>query len=158
MNISWTPPKFESGTEEYFENEHTKKYLANKGIKFESPEELISFLRSGKSERLSISELSSGFKNLSLDPEDFKKELSDKEYAKSFKSMEKELNEKGNITLESPILLKLDHEFYCFSGNRRVNLAKKYDIPVSFWVVDLSSRKISVNSFLRNLAERLSRD
>jgi len=53
--------------------------------------------------------------------------------------MENELG-KYDLALPAPIILTVDGAYYGFSGNRRMNLTFKHDLPFQVWVV---SRKIS---------------
>jgi len=138
--IKWEKPNFQEEIGEYFENEATKNWLAKKGISFESENELIEILSNGHSQIITKEHLIHYSVNLTLTEDEFSTELKDTNYSESFFKIEKELKEKKSITLESPILLKIDNYFYGFSGNRRVNIAFKYKIPIKFWVVVLKDK------------------
>lgn len=46
--------------------------------------------------------------------------------------------DKGDISLEMPIIVKLnDDKYWGFSGNRRTNLASEFGIPIKVWMVNL---------------------
>ena len=132
--ITWTAPDLQSEVGEYLENPHTKTFLKSKGLEFKDEKEVLSFLKTGKLIPVTKEELTSRFDNISTDS-DFEKELKDRVYQRSYKSMEKELAEKGSITLPAPIILKIGDVYYGFSGNRRMNLAFRHDIPLKVWLV-----------------------
>lgn len=131
-SITWSKPKLDDELGEYFENDYTKKYFAKKGLKFKDKDELKSFLLKGSMVTITKEELSSDYDNLTLD--NFEDELKDKEYAKSYRSMEKEL-EKGSIELPTPVIIKFGDKYYGFAGNRRVNLAFSKNILLKIWLV-----------------------
>jgi hypothetical protein len=146
MKINWEKPNLEEEIDEYFDNPSTKKWLLNNGISFESEDELINALSKGISKFASREYLIEHHcKNLTLNKKDFNSELSNTDYSASFLKIERELNNKKVITLESPILLKVNNALYCFSGNRRANIAFKYNIPIKFWVVALKQTNKQTN-------------
>jgi hypothetical protein len=75
---------------------------------------------------------------MTLGGSEFESELADPDYQGSFSSMEEELLTNGSIKLPAPILLKFGSTYYGFSGNRRTNLALKYDLPLEVWLVEMS--------------------
>jgi len=137
LHIKWTAPDVNDEIGEYFENVRTKKFFKSNGISFKTDGELLKFLNSGKLVLISKEELLKDADNLTLTDKDFKHELQDKEYKKSFESMEQKLTDTGSITLPAPIILKTDTTYYGFAGNRRMNLAFRYNIPLKVWLVKL---------------------
>jgi DNA ligase D-like protein (predicted 3'-phosphoesterase) len=137
-NITWIKPDFKSEVGEYFENEATKGWMRAHGLAFDSNEDLIAFLSNGSLKEISKKDLT-GAHNITLGGSDFEGELKDPEYAQSFNEMENELG-KYDLALPAPIILNVDGAYYGFSGNRRMNLTFKHDLPFQVWVV---SRKIS---------------
>ena len=138
--IEWTNPDLGEEVGEYTENDFTKKYLKSNGIEFKTEKELLSFLELGKLVTITKDELMKKYENLTLSDKDFEDELKDSEYKKSFQSMEKTLENKKNIKLPSPIVLKINDTYYGFAGNRRMNLAFKYSIPLKVWLVEKESK------------------
>jgi hypothetical protein len=136
-NIVWVKPNLSEEVGEYTQNDYTKQWLKSKGIVFNTDKEVMSFLNSGKMTSVSKDELMKKYDNLTLEPSEFKQELKDQEYLKSFKSMEDALLRRGSITLPAPIIFLIDGTYYGFAGNRRLNLAIKHDIPIKVWLVRL---------------------
>jgi hypothetical protein len=68
-----------------------------------------------------------------------------------------ELKNKGSINLPAPIIFRLinfgetrnssEDSYYLFSGNRIINLALQYNIPIKAWVVDLVPSRRDVRDF-----------
>ena len=135
--INWVVPKLSKEAGEYFENGETQKFLKSKGKVFSNKKELLSFLTKGELVEITKKELSSNNKNLTLSESSFNKELENEDYRKSFEAMEEKLLDKGKITLYAPIVLKIGEMFYGYAGNRRMNLAFKYDIPLKVWLVSI---------------------
>ena len=63
----------------------------------------------------------------------------------------------GNLTLPAPIVIRFinfgetrrseESSYFLFSGNRRINLALHYGIPIKVWVVDLIPSRRDVRDF-----------
>jgi len=136
VKISWVKPDFKSEAGEYFENPVTKDFFAKRGLIFKDKKELINFFDTGYFKVLNREQLHKNFKNMSLTDEDFREELKNPEYALSYGKMVSDLEETGKVTLPSPITVNFDGLYYGFSGNRRMNLAFRYNMPIRFWVVD----------------------
>ena len=136
IKVNWTKPDFKDEAGEYFENEPTKDYLKSKDIEFKTEKELFDFLQKGKMTQISAKELSKNYENLSLTDAEFKDDMKDPAYAKSYNSMEKELEDRGTITLPSPIILKVGTTatYYGFAGNRRINFAINNNLPLTVWL------------------------
>lgn len=144
LSITWTKPNLKDEIGEYFENNVTKKYLKELGISFETDKELISYLeKGGKLVTITKDELIENYDNLTMTEYDFEEELKDQEYSASFKLMEKQLKKNSTITLPAPIILLLDGTYYGFAGNRRMNLAFKYDIQLKVWLVEDKIEKLA---------------
>lgn len=72
--------------------------------------------------------------------------------------MAKDLKEKGSLALPAPIVIKFinfgetrrpsESSYYLLTGNRRINLALNYGIPIKVWVVDLIPSRRDVREFL----------
>ena len=136
LEIDWLPPDFEHEKGEYFKNDPTRRYLASLGICFENEKELYDFLQNGRPRTITRTELLARGKNLTVRPEDFQNELEDPEYRKHFEKIERKLLEHGKLSIPMPIVIELpDNKIYGFAGNRRTNLAWKYNLPLTSWVV-----------------------
>lgn len=80
-----------------------------------------------------------------------------KAYGKVLTKIADELKEKGSITLPRPIIFKFvnfgetrtssEDSYYLFSGNRIVNLALHYNIPIEAYVIDLVPSRRDVREF-----------
>lgn len=77
--------------------------------------------------------------------------LKDPEYKKSFNSMESVLLKQRTITLPAPIIVNFSGLFFGFAGNRRMNLAIKYGIPLKAWRVNVSEKASSIDTFLAGI-------
>ena len=135
MIIKWEIPNFDDELGEYFENEHTIDTFSKYGIKFNTNEQLIEFLRNGKLVNMTRDELSTNYDNLTLDDVDFIDELENPDYAESFYKMNDELRRNKEMRLPAPIIIKFGDKYYGFAGNRRMNLAFANNIPLKVWLV-----------------------
>ena len=80
-----------------------------------------------------------------------------KGYGKVMKKVADDLKEKGTLTLPAPIVIRFinfgetrrkgEASYYLFSGNRRINLALYYGIPIDVWVIDLIPSRRDVRDF-----------
>lgn len=138
QQIEWIKPDLQEEVGEYFENEATQKFLRSYGFEFQSEEELLKVLAKGSPSKVDKKLLKRHGKNLTLTTEDFESELNDPEYARSYQDMKKRLVEDKKISLPMPILLKVEETYWGFAGNRRMNLAWGLNLPVMFYVVNLS--------------------
>jgi len=136
LSIEWTSPDLSDEVDEYTENPWNQVYMKGRGIELGSADEVIEFLSTGAMTPFSADQLPQ-VENVTLGGEAFASEIEDPGYRESFDSMEEELSTKGSITLPAPILLKLGGAYYCFAGNRRINLAFKYDLPLEVWLVEV---------------------
>ena len=69
----------------------------------------------------------------------------------------KALKKHGSLTLPAPIIIRFinfgetrrseESSYFLFSGNRRINLALHYGIPIKVWVVDLIPSRRDVRDF-----------
>ena len=69
----------------------------------------------------------------------------------------KNIKKFGNLTLPAPIVIRFinfgetrrseESSYFLFSGNRRINLALHYGIPIKVWVVDLIPSRRDVRDF-----------
>ena len=132
--IDWEKPDFQEETGEYFENQFTKEWLQEKGIVFKTEQELIEAFSTGSLETITQEQLKNS-ENITHKTEDFEAELANREYKESFESMETNLVNEGEITLPAPIILYIKNTYYGFAGNRRMNLAFKYGLPLKAWIV-----------------------
>jgi len=132
--INWKKPDVSKEAEEYFNNAVTYAAFLKEKVKFKNIKEFEEKFKKGKVEDLPVT----GLQNITTSPEDFQRELNNPEYRASYDSLKKELMNKGNISLEMPIIVKLnDDKYWGFSGNRRTNLAFEFGIPVKVWMVEL---------------------
>jgi hypothetical protein len=141
-DLQWKKPDFVEEVGEYFENDHTKKEFAKRGLKFKDERELADFMeKHGKRVKISREDLAKNPVNLTLNPKDFKEELeSDPEYAQSYKDMKKKMQEEG-VNLPSPIIFKFGDEYYGFAGNRRMNLAFESGKDLDVYLVDVPQQE-----------------
>lgn len=139
--IHWIKPDLQQEVGEYFENEATKEFLKGQDITFDSEEELLKIFSRGKPKEIDKSVLENNSQNLTLTEKDFEFEIQDSEYSISYQDMRKRLVKNKKITLPMPILLKIKDFYWGFAGNRRMNLAWSFGLPVTFFVVDLSNNK-----------------
>jgi len=68
-----------------------------------------------------------------------------------------DLKQKGSLSLPAPVIIRLinfgetrnseEYSYYLFSGNRIINLALQYNIPIKVWVVDLVPSRRDVREF-----------
>jgi hypothetical protein len=68
-----------------------------------------------------------------------------------------DLKKKGSLNLPLPIIIKFinfgetrtssEDSYYLFSGNRIINLALQYNIPIKAWVIDLVPSRRDVREF-----------
>lgn len=80
-----------------------------------------------------------------------------KAYGDVLVKITEDLKENGSITLPSPIIFRLinfgetrtssESSYYLFSGNRIINLALQYNIPIEAFVVDLIPSRRDVREF-----------
>jgi hypothetical protein len=80
-----------------------------------------------------------------------------KAYGEVLEQMAEDLKSKGKIDLPAPIVIRFinfgetrtssESSYYLFSGNRRINLALHYAIPVKVWVIDLVPSRRDVRDF-----------
>jgi hypothetical protein len=115
--IKWEEPDFYSEIEEYFDNEQTEKFLKDRGLDFDTEDELLDLLNGGKLVNITKEELS-GCENFEFD--------------KFSESMEKILLKNGSIKLSAPIIFKFNNLYY-----KRMNLAFKYNIPLKVWLIKI---------------------
>lgn len=137
FTIDWIKPKLSKELGEYLENDYTKNFLKSKGKVFNDSKEILAFLKKGKLVFITKNELLKKFKNLTLTKDEFDKELENLEYKVSYESMKRKLTSEKSITLPAPILLKIKDLYYGFAGNRRINLAFNYNIPLKVWLVEI---------------------
>jgi hypothetical protein len=154
--INWVKPKLSNEIEEYTGNEHTQKFFQKKGLLFKSDEEVLDFLKTGKATTVTQAQLSARYVNMTLDPKEFKTELADPDYSLSFRGMDKILQDKGEITLPMPIIINFDGLYYGYAGNRRMNLAFKYDIPLKAWLIEVGPKKSSLSEILKDIVHKVA--
>ena len=130
--IAWSEPDFVEESGEYFENIKAIEFFKKRGISFKSEQELVSLLRKGKLVDMPLEKVH----NYSSIREFFK-EIQNSEYAKSFHSMKKYLESYKKIKLPAPIFIKISHtgDIWCLSGNRRINFAKYFKLPIKVWLL-----------------------
>lgn len=80
--INWTIPYFKEEVGEYFENQYTIGKFKERGLVFNSNEELINFLKKGALK--SISNLTN-VENITLTEKDFKNEMINPNYKKAIR-------------------------------------------------------------------------
>ena len=78
-------------------------------------------------------------------------------YAEVINQMAEDLKSGGSLNLPAPIVIRVinfgetrrssEASYYLFSGNRRINLALHYGIPIKVWVVDLIPSRRDVREF-----------
>lgn len=139
--LRWKKPDLSEESGEYFENEHTQREFAKRGLEFKDEEELTDFMEEhGKRAKITQGELAKNPANLTLDPKDFKEELeSDPDYARSYQDMKEGMEKKG-VRLPAPIVFKFGDEYYGFAGNRRMNLAFQNDKDLEVHLVEVPEK------------------
>lgn len=80
-----------------------------------------------------------------------------KGYGEVMRKIAAELKEKGTLELPAPIVIRFvnfgetrrkgESSYFLFSGNRRINLALHYGIPIKVWLVDLIPSRRDVREF-----------
>lgn len=80
-----------------------------------------------------------------------------KSYGEVLEKMTDDLKKDGSLYLPAPIVIRFinfgetrtssESSYYLFSGNRRINLALHYAIPVKVWMVDLIPSRRDVRDF-----------
>jgi hypothetical protein len=80
-----------------------------------------------------------------------------KAYGDVLSKISEDLRSKGSLSLPSPVIIRLinfgetrnseEYSYYLFSGNRIINLALQYNIPIKVWVVDLVPSRRDVREF-----------
>ena len=80
-----------------------------------------------------------------------------KGYGEVTKKVADDLKSKGKLSLPAPIIIRFinfgetrrngEASYFLFSGNRRINLALYYGIPIEVWVVDLIPSRRDVRDF-----------
>jgi hypothetical protein len=80
-----------------------------------------------------------------------------KAYGEVLGKMTEDLKNEGSLTLPAPIIIRFinfgetrtsaESSYYLFSGNRRINLALQYNIPVEAWVINLVPSRRDVREF-----------
>lgn len=80
-----------------------------------------------------------------------------KAYGEVLSQLAEDLKMKGSITLPAPIVIRFinfgetrsssESSYYLFSGNRRLNLALQYNLPIKVWVIDLVPSRRDVREF-----------
>lgn len=80
-----------------------------------------------------------------------------KAYGDVLVKISEDLKKKGSLSLPAPIIIRLinfgetrnseEYSYYLFSGNRIINLALQYNIPIKTWVVDLVPSRRDVREF-----------
>lgn len=80
-----------------------------------------------------------------------------KSYGEELEQAAEDLKSKGKLSLPAPIVIRFvnfgetrtsaESSYYLFSGNRRINLALHYAIPIKVWVVDLIPSRRDVRDF-----------
>jgi hypothetical protein len=78
-------------------------------------------------------------------------------YGDVMKKVAEDLKSSGKLTLPAPIVIRFinfgetrrkgEASYYLFSGNRRINLALYYGLPIKVWVVDLIPSRRDVRDF-----------
>jgi len=142
LSIGWGKPVLKDEAKEYFENHLVRDYFEKNGIEFDSEKKLQSILRKGKLQEVNRMELSDNYTNMGLLQSEFERKLMNPQYEQSFVQMEEELLKNKKMKLPAPILIKMGDLYYGYSGNKRMNLAWKYNLPVNFWVVNIKPKTI----------------
>jgi len=80
-----------------------------------------------------------------------------KSYGDVLIKIAEDLKNDGSLNLPAPIFIRFinvgetrtsfESSYYLFSGNRRINLALQYNIPIKVWVVDLVPSRRDVREF-----------
>lgn len=142
MHISWTKPRLERETDEYFENDYTKQFFKHRlDHEFKTRSLLLRFLAGGALKPLSFGYLRRhAGDNLTLGGTDFEHELRNTQYAANYERMLNTIQTEGKLVLPAPILIEYETSqgtplYYGFAGNRRMNLAWHLGLEVVFWIV-----------------------
>ena len=80
-----------------------------------------------------------------------------KSYGEVLSKMAEDLKKEGSLTLPAPIVVRFinfgetrtssESSYYLFSGNRRINLALQYNLPIKVWVINLVPSRRDVREF-----------
>lgn len=80
-----------------------------------------------------------------------------KAYGEVLAKMADDLKREGSLTLPAPIIIRFinfgetrtssESSYYLFSGNRRVNLALQYNLPIEAWIINLVPSRRDVREF-----------
>jgi hypothetical protein len=80
-----------------------------------------------------------------------------KAYGDVLAQISEDLKNKGSLSLPAPIVIRFinfgetrtsaESSYYLFSGNRRLNLALQYNIPIKVWIIDLVPSRRDVREF-----------
>lgn len=80
-----------------------------------------------------------------------------KSYGEVLTKMTEDLKSQGSLSLPAPIIIRFinfgetrnssESSYYLFSGNRRVNLALQYNIPIEAWIINLVPSRRDVREF-----------
>jgi len=80
-----------------------------------------------------------------------------KAYGDVLVQISEDLKSKGTLSLPAPIVIRFinfgetrtsaESSYYLFSGNRRLNLALQYNIPIKVWIIDLVPSRRDVREF-----------
>lgn len=80
-----------------------------------------------------------------------------KPYGEVMRKVASELKQKLTMNMPAPIVIRFinfgetrrsgESSYFLFSGNRRINLALYYDIPIKVWLVDLIPSRRDVRDF-----------
>jgi hypothetical protein len=81
-----------------------------------------------------------------------------KSYGEVLEQMTKDLKNKKKLDLPAPVVVRFvnfgetrtssESSYYLLSGNRRINLALHYAIPIKVWVIDLIPSRRDVRDFI----------
>lgn len=79
-------------------------------------------------------------------------------YGEVINKMAQDLKEKGSLALPAPIIIRFinfgetrrpsEASYFLLSGNRRINLALHYGIPIKVWIVDLVPSRRDLREFI----------
>lgn len=80
-----------------------------------------------------------------------------KAYGDVLAQISEDLKNEGSLSLPAPIVIRFinfgetrtsaESSYYLFSGNRRLNLALQYNIPIKVWIIDLVPSRRDVREF-----------
>ena len=161
LSIKWVQPDLAEEIEHYDDKAKLEFYqhnitIGNKDIDKTSPRSTKFYryisepFKKGKMEYLPVTSDDDFYVNkiqnlMSFEFDNIVTGAYGKAYGEVLEKLADDLKTKGSITLPAPIVIRFinfgetrtssESSYYLFSGNRRINLALQYNIPIKAWVI-----------------------